>query len=179
MKSKILFRLWLLLLITAFWGMIAYGESVQVKNSLGSTRIKIDFKKEIEENNLQMTIYFLSLNALTRHPLNNKDLIKSHQYQIVVKNNKLRGYLKKLNKINEITFKKTTMRYENVRVYCKFTSQQGLIFSFSLACRDSRMLINGVMVENNRYMYELIKSFLPLKERLFYDNSLRYIPFEG
>ena len=103
MKHKIFFRLWLLLLITAFWGMIAYGESVQVKKSLGSTRIKIDFKKEIEENNLQMTIYFCSLNGMPRHAFDNKYLMVRGK-EMFVKNTKLRRYINQLNKINTIKF---------------------------------------------------------------------------
>lgn len=146
----------------------------------GGEGINIDFKNEIISNNLQLTIYFFTpLSISTVTPLSSEYVINHYKYKTIVNNSTLKDHIEVLQKIEKIKFKKPIkFKYEDTRIYCEFNAGKRKLLSFSLSSNDSlNMLVNNLVVKNERVFYDLIIPFVPQEEVDYYKEDLKDITF--
>lgn len=146
----------------------------------GGEEINIDFKYEIINNNMQLTIYFFTpLSISTATPLTSEYVINHYIYKTIVSNSTLKDHIGVLQKIEKIKLKKPiNFEYEDTRIYCEFNAGKRKLLSFSLSSTDTlNMLVNNLVVKNERVFYELIIPFVPQSEVDYYKEDLKDITF--
>lgn len=115
---------------------------------------------------LSLTIYYLRLSIVTRMPLTSEDLVNlSHTEKIVVESSELVAYQDLLQKMNASALQPSrTEPLVDARLYYVFSTGANdklLEVTISGGPLDSRdPIVNGIHVEDNDVLYELIAPFL-------------------
>ncbi len=128
----------------------------------GGEKFNIDFKNRIYNKKMQLTIYYTQVDAANPLPLANDFVKRNYEYKIIVSSFILRDYLEQLQSIENIEFQKPIdYDYLNIVIYCDFHEDDKKIFSFSLSSDSRNMLVNNLVVKNEKIFYYLIIPFLP------------------
>ncbi|MDP4268061.1 MAG: hypothetical protein Q8880_11570 [Bacteroidota bacterium] len=126
-------------------------------------KLSMDFNKLIYEQNLSLTIYYVSPFKLTRAPIKTKDLENGwFEYKIIVQNYRLENYMNLLNSLNKAKFTPVKKKsYENLRIYYVFETKKKKLLSVGMWGNDNSMFINGYEVVENKTLYDIVMPFLP------------------
>lgn len=126
--------------------------------------LQIEFEKLIREEDLSLTIYYMSPFVLLRHPLSDTQLMNgAYEHKIMIPSNKLKEHIDLLNQINNKTLRPVVFKsYQDTRlIYVFETKKDGKILSVSIQAGYSYMYVNGCKVKVNKLFYEIVMPFLP------------------
>lgn len=123
-------------------------------------------------NDLRLTIYYLSLNTLTLYPLQEKDLKNVYyEYKIEVTNSVLRDHAEELAQIDNLKLPKSSKDKANLRVFCEFISKTGIVYTFGLGVgQKGDILIDGEFYNYNKIFYDFVSDFIPYSEIKYFQN---------
>lgn len=149
----------LLFFLLSFTIFIPIGLEASDNDAFG---ININFAKEILDNDLKATIYYMPLTISTAITMTIDELINgNYYYKVVVNSPALDDNIDLLEKFNSVKLQKdlSAKRFE-VRVYCEFESVNGKIFSF---CLDPmlRVRINNITYNADLNFFYFIRAFVP------------------
>jgi hypothetical protein len=138
--------------------LFGYGEE---NDMIDST---VNLKEAFEEGNLQLVVYYLPFELLTRVPVNQEWIKNNYYYKIVV--NPL-GLLELRNFMEEIIVSNyntldSSERFD-LRVHGEFVKDEEVVFSFSITEPNSIVLVNNNFTSSNQIFYNLVKEILPCR----------------
>jgi hypothetical protein len=134
--------------------------------SNGTKKMKINFEEEFNDEKIELIMYYLPFNILTKVPLDAEALKRRCWYKIVVSKEGLVEKTMKFNKINDIktTSIKTNPKNINLRLYCELKKSDKPILTIGLTGNEKTMLLNDEIIKNNKYFYLLLQEFIPASE---------------
>lgn len=112
----------------------------------------------------------MPLNSLTYSPLSVQQSYEGlYDYKIIVSNNILKKYVQQIEQIDQLNMKPEIDISINTRIYCEMLNNKGeRVYWFAIMAFGEKMMVNGIVVENNKLFYDLIQYFLPSSERESY-----------
>lgn len=115
-------------------------------------------------DDLSLTIYYISPDALTRAPVSVDQLVNAYyDNKVVVNGIRLQEHIDLLNQLINVTL--IPVEHEsrvNARYYYVFeTKKNGKIFDVCMWSIDGNMFVNGVEVKENDVFYDVVMPFLP------------------
>lgn len=129
-------------------------------------QLQIEFEKLINEEDLNLTIYYMDPFSRTRYRikdtliLNGGGLIK---YKVKIPSSDFKRHIDLLNRINLITLTPVMIKSnQNTRLLYVFETKKGdRILSVSMQGINERMYIKGHEFKVNNFFYEVVMPFLP------------------
>lgn len=154
----------ILLVLLAATVLISLGCSMQAENASVEFSEHIECIKQGEEDELRLTIYYMSPYILTQWPLSKRELIEErYEYKITVSGTRLREHIDLLELVaNADLTPIENESYVDARLYYAFeTKKNRKIFDVCMWSSNGGIIVNGFEVEENHILYEVVLPFLP------------------
>lgn len=126
--------------------------------------LRLEFDKLIRQDDLSLTIYYLSPFVLLRHPLSDTQLMNgAYEHKVTISSSKLKEHTDLLNQINKATLKPVVFKsYQDTRLIYVFETMKGdRILSVSMQAGYGYMYVNRREVKVDKLFYEVVMPFLP------------------
>lgn len=138
--------------------------SIQVENASIELSEYIQLVKQGKDDELKLTIYYMSPYVFTQWPLSERELMeKRFEYIITVNGQRLREHIDLLEQVANadlIPIEKES--FVDARLYYVFeTKKNRKIFSVCMWDSNGGILVNGIEVEEAPIFYEVVLPFLP------------------
>ena len=156
-RSKILLFMLIILLVPSLAGC---SPSAKLRDTF---RVYLDVISEDIPEDMQLTIYYIDPWILTNRPLSTDDLVKYDDVKkIVVKHEELSTQIALLSKLEPSILEPVKEEtYLNARLYYVIeTETHGKILEVAVGQIGENVFVNGIEVEHNPVIYEVITPFL-------------------
>lgn len=163
-NNYFLFGIILLVLLAATVLISSGCMSMQAENASVELSEHIECIKQGEEDELRLTIYYMSPYILTQWPQSERELIESgYEYKITVGRIRLREHIDLLEQVaNADLTPIENESYVDARLYYAFeTKKNRKIFDVCMWGSNGGIIVNGLEVEENHIFYEVVLPFLP------------------
>ena len=151
----------ILILLISFYFLINCSSDNMKDNN------KIDFAKELD-NNLQLIIYYTSLNTWIDYPISVDEIKEAYKYKVIVNTRVLRNYFDRIEKINTLELEETNTSYFDLRIYCEIINKYGIIYSFGIERSRYEVLVNGKYYKGSEgIFYDIVFPFIPHEAKGF------------
>ena len=126
-------------------------------------RFKIDFEKEIFENQLQIILYHFSYNVFTYELLSLNSVIKNPHYKIELNQKALAKHIDVFNQLNGTYLKEISSDILlNTRIVAEIINSNGTLLTIGLGIGMEKPMIINTMKYENEYIFEKVFSnFIP------------------
>ena len=155
-RSKILLFMLIILLVPSLAGC---SPSAQLRNTFS---VYLDVISEDIPEDIQLTIYYTDPLTFTNRPWSTDDLVNFRDKKIVVEHEELSAQIALLSKLEPSILEPVKEEtYLNARLYYVIeTEAHGKILEVAVCQIGANVFVNGIEVEYNPVIYEVIMPFL-------------------
>ncbi len=123
-----------------------------------------EYVRQGKVDELSLTIHYMNPHLLTRMPVSEEYLIERwYEIKVTVSGELLEKHIDLVDQVAKAAFTPVKQEsYVNARLYYVFESKDHRkIFSVCMWSGDSKSIVNGIEVQNNDILYDVVMPFLP------------------